>query len=128
MVVGETESGGEGESGYHARQRAGATGVVLNRFFQKAFWAAKHIRSSTAITRGSTSVGTVAVDLAEKIFGKLGKCTVMVIRTGDMSGATARALQSRGAATILVCSRTYERAEALPTHLQRRATSYDQWP
>src|SRR5258708_28341126 len=123
MVVGETESGGEGESGYHARQRAGATGVVLNRFFQKAFWAAKHIRSATAITRGSTSVGTVAVDLAEKIFGKLGKCTVMVIGTGEMSEVTARALRSRGAGTVLVCSRTHERAEALATQLQGRPIS-----
>jgi glutamyl-tRNA reductase len=96
--------------------------------FQKAFSAAKHIRSTTAIARGSTSVGSVAVDLAEKIFGKLRKCTVMVIGTGDMSTATARALQSRGAGAVLVCSRTNERAEALAGQLQGRAISYDQWP
>jgi glutamyl-tRNA reductase len=41
---------------------------------------------------------------------------------------TARALQSRGAGTILVCSRTHERAEALAAQLQGRAISYDQWP
>jgi glutamyl-tRNA reductase len=128
MVLGETEILGQVKDAYHAAQQAGATGVVLNRLFQKAFSAAKHIRSSTAITRGSTSVGTVAVDLAEKIFGKLGKCTVMVIGTGEMSGVTARALQSRGAGTILVCSRTHERAEALAAQLQGRAISYDQWP
>ena len=128
MVLGETEILGQVKNAYHAAQQAGATGVVLNRLFQKAFSAAKHIRSSTAITRGSTSVGTVAVDLAEKIFGKLGKCTVMVIGTGEMSGVTARALQSRGAGTILVCSRTHERAEALAAQLQGRAISYDQWP
>ena len=128
MVLGETEILGQVKDAYHTAQQAGATGVVLNRLFQKAFSAAKHIRSSTAITRGSTSVGTVAVDLAEKIFGKLGKCTVMVIGTGEMSSATARALQSRGAGTILVCSRTHERAEALAAQLRGRAISYDQWP
>ena len=128
MVLGETEILGQVKNAYYAAQQAGTTGVVLNRLFQKAFSAAKHIRSSTAITRGSTSVGTVAVDLAEKIFGKLAKCTVMVIGTGEMSGATARALQSRGAGTILVCSRTHERAEALAAQLQGRAISYDQWP
>lgn len=128
MVLGETEIFGQVKDAYSVAQVAGTTGVVLNRVFQKAFSAAKHIRSTTAIARGSTSVGTVAVDLAEKIFGKLGKCTVMVIGTGDMSTATARALQSRGAGAILVCSRTHERAEALAAQLQGRAISYDQWP
>jgi len=128
MVLGETEILGQVKEAYHTAQQAGATGVVLNRLFQKAFAAAKHIRSTTAITRGSTSVGAVAVDLAEKIFGKLGKCTVMVIGTGDMSEATARALQSRGAGAILVCSRSQERAEALAGQLRGRAISYDQWP
>jgi glutamyl-tRNA reductase len=128
MVVGETEILGQVKDAYSAAHRAGATGVVLNRLFQKSFSAAKHIRSSTAITRGSTSVGAVAVDLAEKIFGKLAACTVMVLGTGDMSEATARALRGRGAGSILVCSRTYERAEALAGQLQGRAISYDQWP
>ena len=128
MVLGETEILGQVKEAYHTAQQAGATGVVLNRLFQKVFSAAKHIRSTTAITRGSTSVGTVAVDLAEKIFGKLGKCTVMVIGTGEMSEATARALRSRGAGAILVCSRAQERAEALAGQLQGRPISYDQWP
>jgi glutamyl-tRNA reductase len=128
MVLGETEILGQVKDAYSAAHRAGATGLALNRLFQKAFSAAKHIRSSTAITRGSTSVGAVAVDLAEKIFGKLGKCTVMVIGTGEMSEATARALDSHGAGTILVCSRTRERAEALAGQLHGRAISYDQWP
>ncbi|HTS17536.1 MAG TPA: glutamyl-tRNA reductase [Verrucomicrobiae bacterium] len=128
MVLGETEIFGQVKDAYSAAQDAGTTGVVLNRVFQKVFAAAKQVRSNTAIARGSTSVGTVAVDLAEKIFGKLPKCTVMVIGTGEMSAATARALQSRGAGTILVCSRAPERAQALADQLQGRAISYDQWP
>jgi len=128
MVLGETEIFGQVKDAYSVAQQAGTTGVVLNRVFQKAFSAAKQIRSTTAIARGSTSVGTVAVDLAGKIFGKLSRCTVMVIGTGDMSAATARALQSRGTGAILVCSRTHERAEALAAQLHGRAISYDQWP
>jgi glutamyl-tRNA reductase len=127
MVLGETEILGQVKDAYSAAQEAGATGAVLNRLFQKAFSAAKHIRSTTAITRGSTSVGTVAVDLAGKIFGKLSKCTVMVIGTGEISAATARVLRSRGVGTILICSRTHERAEALAAELQGRAIAYEQW-
>ena len=39
---------------YEAAHAAGATGPVLNRLFQKAFAAAKHIRTNTAIARGSS--------------------------------------------------------------------------
>ena len=44
------------------------TGRRLNKAFQRAFNVAKHIRTATSIQRGSVSVGSVAVELAEKIF------------------------------------------------------------
>nr|NIP74877.1 glutamyl-tRNA reductase [Xanthomonadales bacterium] len=97
MVVGETEIFGQVKAAYGAAQQAGATGPALNRLFQKSFAAAKKIRSTTAITRGSVSVGSVAVELALKIFGDLQRCRVMVIGTGEMSESTAQALHSRGA-------------------------------
>jgi glutamyl-tRNA reductase len=128
MVIGETEILGQVKEAYLAAQQAGATGMALNRLFQKAFAGAKHIRTATAITRGSTSVGSVAVDLAEKIFRDLGSRTVMVLGTGDTSEATARALRSRGAGAIIVCSRAQERAEALASQLDGRAISYNEWP
>jgi glutamyl-tRNA reductase len=128
MVLGETEILGQTKAAYQAACEAGATGVVLNRLFQKAFAAAKHIRSSTAIARGSTSVGNVAVDLAEKIFRDLAPCTVMVIGTGEISETTAKALRSRGAGGILVCSRSPERAQAFATQMGGQAISYDDWP
>jgi glutamyl-tRNA reductase len=128
MVLGETEILGQMKGAYEQARLAGATGAVLNRLFQKAFRAAKQIRSETAIARGSTSVGNVAVDLAGQIFQDLSASTVMVLGTGDMSEATARALHSRGAGMILVCSRTRERAELLASQMQGRAIGYDDWP
>jgi len=128
MVLGETEILGQVKDAYFAAQKAGATGIALNRLFQKAFAAAKRIRTDTAIARGSTSVGNVAVDLAQRIFRNLAPCTVMVVGTGEMSEATAKALRSRGAGTIMVCSRTHERAEVLAGQLGGQAISYDDWP
>jgi len=128
MVLGETEILGQVKDAYAAAQQAGATGIALNRLFQKAFAAAKHIRSNTAITRGSTSVANVAVELAERIFRDLRASTVMVIGTGAMSEATAKALRSRGAGTILVCGRDRERSAALAGQLGGQAIHYDDWP
>lgn len=128
MVLGETEILGQVKDAYEMAQQAGATGAALNRLFQKSFSAAKHIRSSTAIARGSTSVGNVAVDLAEKIFRDLGARTVMLIGTGEISETTAKALKSRGAGHVLVCSRSRERGEAVASEFGGRAISYDDWP
>ena len=128
MVLGETEILGQVKDAYQAAQTAGATGMALNRLFQKAFAGAKQIRTQTGITRGSTSVGNVAVELAEKMFRDLKPCAVMVLGTGEMSELTAKALRSRGAGTILVCSRTHERAHALAGQLNGQAIVYEDWP
>ena len=128
MVLGETEILGQLKDAYSAAQQAGATGMALNRVFQKAFAAAKHIRSTTAITRGSTSVANVGVDLAGKIFRDFATCTVMVIGTGEMSEQTAKALRSRGAGKVLVCGRSRERTEEVARQLGGEAISYDDWP
>jgi glutamyl-tRNA reductase len=127
MVVGETEIFGQLKEAYHVAQHQGATGKHLNRLFQASFAAGKAVRSQTAITRGSVSVGSVAVELAEKIFGQLKGRTVMVIGAGDTSEKTARFLQSRGVTSILVANRTFDRAEALAAELGGRAVHWDAW-
>ena len=68
MVVGETEITGQVKQAYLAAQEAKLTGRVTNRLFQTALAAAKEIRKSAQIGRGATSVGSVAVELAERIF------------------------------------------------------------
>lgn len=128
MVLGETEIFGQVKTAYAAAQRAGATGPVLNRLFQKSFAAAKYIRANTGITQGSTSVANVAVELAEHIFRDLRSSTVMVIGTGAMSEATAKALRSRGAGRLLVCGRDRERAAVLAGQLGGEPIHYDDWP
>ena len=75
----------------------GHTGARLNKAFQRAFNVAKHIRTETNIQRGSVSVASVAVELAEKIFSSLDEHEVLVIGAGETSEKTARALLSRGA-------------------------------
>jgi glutamyl-tRNA reductase len=128
MVLGETEILGQVKDAYAAAQQAGATGMALNRLFQKAFSAAKHIRTHTGINRGSTSIASVAVELASKIFRDLSRSTVMVIGTGAASEAVARALRSRSAGALLVCGRDQEKASALAAQLDGRAIHYDDWP
>lgn len=127
MVLGETEILGQLKKAYDLALQNGHTGARLNKAFQRAFNVAKHIRTETNIQRGSISVASVAVELAEKIFSSLAGHEVMVIGAGDTSEKTARALLSRGAKSIVVANRSAEKAEALAKDLGGRAVRFDSW-
>ncbi|HEV2692876.1 MAG TPA: glutamyl-tRNA reductase [Verrucomicrobiae bacterium] len=128
MVIGETEILGQLKQAYDLALQHKFTGARLNKAFQRAFNVAKHIRTETNIQRGSVSVMSAAVELAEKIFSKLSEHEVLVIGAGETSEKTARALQSRGVKKITVTNRSAERAEALAKELGGRAVPFDQWP
>lgn len=127
MVVGETEILGQLKKAYDLALKNGHTGARLNKAFQRAFNVAKQIRTETNIQRGSVSVGSVAVELAEKIFSDLARKNVLVIGAGDTSEKTARALLSRGAGAILVTNRSPEKAVALAEALGGRAVPFEDW-
>ena len=127
MVLGETEILGQLKAAYDLALKHGHTGARLNKAFQRAFHAAKNVRTHTNIQRGSVSVASVAVELAEKIFSSLGDREVLVIGAGDTSEKTARALLSRGAKSIIVANRSLDRAQALASELGGRAVSFDDW-
>jgi glutamyl-tRNA reductase len=127
MVLGETEILGQLKQAYALAHRHGHTGARLNRAFQRAFNIAKHIRTETNIQRGSVSVASVAVELAEKIFSSLNDREVMVIGAGETSEKTARALLSRGARSIIVANRSHDRAVALANELGGHAVQFGDW-
>jgi len=127
MLLGETEIAGQVKKAYDLALQGRHTGRFLNKAFQRAFNVAKQIRTDTNIQRGSVSVASAAVELAEKIFSSLRDRIVMVIGAGDTGEKAAKALVSRGAKGILVTNRSFERAEALALELHGRAVPFDQW-
>ena len=87
MVIGETEILGQVKKAYASARETGSAGPFLHRLFQRAFRVAKQVRSSTDITRGAVSVGSVAVDLAVKIFGDLSRRSVLILGAGKRANA-----------------------------------------
>ncbi|HEV2995097.1 MAG TPA: glutamyl-tRNA reductase [Chthoniobacterales bacterium] len=128
MVVGETEILGQAKKAYESARKSGAAGPYLHRLFQRAFRVAKQVRTHTQITRGSVSVGSVAVALAEKIFGDLASCKVLLLGAGETSERTARALVSRGVSDLRISNRSGERAENLAQLVAARAVPFEKWP
>jgi len=113
MVLGETEITGQIKNAYEIARNAGLTGRVLNRMFQRAFQATKEIRTRTAIGRGTVSIKSTAVELIGKT--DLSQQSIMVLGSGAMAENCVRLLVKKGARSIFISSRSFDRALDLAT-------------
>lgn len=125
LVVGETEILGQVKQAYQLAVEAGTTGPYLNALAQQVFRVAKRVRSETDLARGRVSVGSIAVDLACKVFDDLTRKTVMVIGAGEMGEVTLRSLVSKGVKGTYVVNRSQERARAIADEYRGIALPFD---
>src|SRR5712692_11751723 len=102
-------------------------GLVLHRAFHKAFTVAKRVRKGTLIGHGAVSVSTAAVSLAGQIFDTLKDKTVMLMGAGKMAELTARHLSALGIESLLITSRTFDRAVELARELGGTAVPFDSY-
>ena len=128
MVLGEGEILGQVRHAYEWARDHGATGKALNGLFQRALNTAKAVRTHTAIGQGATSIGTVSVELAEKIFGRLPKSVVLLVGAGKIGELTLRRLIERGARDVRIVNRSAERAGDLAAGCQAQALGWSELP
>ncbi|MGB7266313.1 MAG: glutamyl-tRNA reductase [Terracidiphilus sp.] len=118
MVVGEPQILGQVKEAFAVAKAAGTVSGQLDHLLQSAFAAAKKARTETGIGSNSVSIASVAVDLAQKIFGSLQGRTVFLVGAGKMSELAGRHLVQQGAGAILVSNRTAERARLMAAAFQ----------
>lgn len=128
MIVGESEIQGQVKRAYELALVEGATGPISNRLFREALTAGKAVRSQTGFGRARLSVSGVAVELARATLGDLTDRRVLVIGAGDQGERTAKALQERGAHTVFVANRRYDRAIGLAQRFGGSAVRLDALP
>lgn len=128
MVLGEDEILHQVKHAYEWARASGSTGKVLNGLFQRALNTAKAVRTHTAIGRGCLSIGSVAVELAEKIFGALDTATVLLIGAGKIGELTLKRLTDRGVCSVRIMNRSIDRAVALAASSQARVLGLDDLP
>jgi len=125
MVVGEPQILGQVTDAYQTALSRQATGPVLNTLFRHAIQAGKRARTETDISRYATSVPSAAAALAEQEMGTLDGRVVLVMGAGEMGRIAARALAARGASSLIVANRTYERGLMLARELGGQAMTFD---
>lgn len=126
MVVGEPQILGQVKEAYATARGLGAVHSQLDLLITRAFAVAKRVRTETAVGSSAVSVASVAVELAEKIFGSLKGKAVCLVGAGKMSELAARHLLAHGAASVFVTNRTYERAVVLAAKFSGEAVRFDE--
>jgi len=125
MVIGEAQILGQVKEAYATARAVGAVRGQLDQLFSRAFAVAKRVRGETAVGSSSVSIASVAVELAERIFGTLEGKTVFIVGAGKMSELAARHLMAHGCAAIFVSNRTFERAVGLAEKFNGQAIKFD---
>src|SRR6266480_1971866 len=122
MVLGETEITGQIKNAYEIARNAGLTGRVLNRLFQRAFQVTKEIRTRTGIRRGTVSIKSTAVELIGRT--DLSQQSIMVLGAGAMAENCVRLLVKKGAKSIFISNRSFDRALDLATRCGGEAVCF----
>jgi len=126
MVVGESQILGQVKEAYAIARGLGAVHSALEVLLSRAFAVAKRVRTETAVGSSSVSISSVAVQLAEKIFGSLNNKTVYMVGAGKMAELAARRLMANGVGKILFSNRTHERALQLAEAFGGQAVPFEQ--
>lgn len=127
MVVGENEILGQLREAFRAANDAGTVDSFLYRWAQRGLQVGKQVRTKTKINEGAVSIPAVAVELAEKIFGRLTGEKIMVLGTGEMAELTLQNLRQAGAEALYVMSRSEERGRSLAESFGAKWVAYEDW-
>lgn len=117
QLIGETQILTQVKQAYHAALDLACSNAFLNRVFLRAIECGKMVRSRTAISRGAVSVSFAAVDMAERIFGRLDTRRVLLIGAGETIRLAATHLAKAGVKQWRISNRTHANAEKLAAAL-----------
>ncbi len=126
MIVGDAQILGQTKQAYIWATEAETSDSLLNRLFHSAFRTAKRVRSETKIGEGSTSVGLVAVNLAQKLFRDFVGKKVVLVGAGKMGQQVIRQLSNFDSLEIFILNRTPAKAEELANRVNGQALPFDQ--
>ena len=107
MIVGEDQILGQVKDAKHKAVKNHHCGKSLDAVFTKAIHVGQVVRNKTNINKGAVSIGSAAIDLAEKHIGSLDDKSVLVIGAGKMGKLVAKALAEKDLHAIFVANRTY---------------------
>ncbi len=128
MVLGEPQILGQIKDAVKSAEQAGTLGTLLHKLFQRTFFVAKEVRTSTEIGVNSVSIAAATARLAERIFGNISEQSILFVGAGEMIELCANHFFSRHPKHATIINRTIERAQSLAFRFSANAVALNELP
>jgi glutamyl-tRNA reductase len=125
MAIGENQILGQVKVAYQKAKRLGCVRLFLDKSFMSAINSARKVRKETQISQGSLSISSAAVDFAARELGDLKHKKVLIVGAGEAGSIAAATLKRRGAKSIIIANRTYERGVRLARKVNGKAIRFN---
>jgi len=123
--VGETAIQGQVKKAYLEAKERFDLPCALHKLFQRALYVGKRVRSESALSQGAMSHSQAAIELIVREKIALHQALITVLGANKLNEDVIRFLQSKGASSLFLSNRSYEKAEALATKYDCRAFRLD---
>jgi glutamyl-tRNA reductase len=124
LVVGEDQILGQMKRAFDFSRTNHYAGPDLSIIFDKAVKVGSRVRSTTGVNKGSVSIGSMAVNLADENLDSLNDKKILLIGSGEGASLVAKALRQR-AIKFQVTSRTFERAKSFAATVAGDPVTFD---
>jgi glutamyl-tRNA reductase len=111
LVIGEDQILGQVRRSYEYSKCNGHSNSTLSLIFTKALKVGSKVRTTTRLNKGNVSIGSVAVNIAERYFDDFKNRSILIIGSGEGASLVAKTLKQREV-RFAVTSRTFERAKS----------------
>ena len=126
VVIGEPEVLGQVKQAHDRARTLAMSGPALDTLFQRAFSAAKDVRSGTVIAEGPISLANAALRAVRNLFGSLDEVSALLVGPGEMGALMLDHFRASGLRTVTVAGPTTERAAAAGRAHSAYAVTYDE--
>jgi glutamyl-tRNA reductase len=124
LVIGEDQILGQVKRAFDFANKKHYAGSNLLVMFDRAVKVGSKVRTSTSLNKGSISIGSIAVNLAEEYFEDLKSKGIILIGTGEGASLVAKSLKQRDI-NFLVTSRTFQRAKSFADTVGGEPTPFE---
>jgi glutamyl-tRNA reductase len=124
LVIGEDQILGQVKRAFDFANKKHYAGSNLLVMFDRAVKVGSKVRNSTSLNKGSISIGSIAVNLAEEYFENLKSKGIILIGTGEGASLVAKSLKQRDI-NFLVTSRTFQRAKSFADTVGGEPTPFE---
>lgn len=125
IVLGENQILGQVKNAYLLSMAKNRLTERLKLIFERAIKAGKRARTESKINKGSVSIGSVAVKLAENILGDLDNKKMLVIGAGETATSVAKSLIGSRSNIIFIANRTFKHAQLLAEEVNGIAVKFE---